>query len=265
MMRHCCENGASCHHKNPSDQKGKTTRFRVALAGNPNTGKSTLFNALTGLRQHTGNWPGKTVLRAEGTYSFKDVTYTVIDLPGTYSLYSNSADEEVARDYIVFEQPDVTVVVLDATSLERNLNLALQVLEMSERVVVCLNLMDEANRKGIRIDDRKLSSKLGVPVVKTAARDGKGLTELKETVEGVARGHIQTRPFRIRYSDEMEEKIKTIEADIRTIFGNDLPSRWIALRLLDGDPSLTEALKKRIGKEESTDGAIAQPPYPAEA
>ena len=156
--------------------------YLVALAGNPNTGKSTVFNTFTGLRQHTGNWPGKTVARAEGTYTYRDTRFKVVDLPGTYSLQAGSPDEEVARDFILFGLPDVTVVVVDATRLERNLNLALQILEITDRVVVCLNLVDEARRHGIAIDDRKLSELLGVPVVVTVARTGEGIPELRDAV-----------------------------------------------------------------------------------
>lgn len=134
------------------------SQFTVAFAGNPNTGKSTLFNLLTGMRQHTGNWAGKTVITAEGEFKHKDHTYLAVDLPGTYSLYSNSADEEAARDYIIFEQPDVTLVVLDATSLERNLNLALQVLEITGQTVVCINLIDEARKLGIDTSRRACCS-----------------------------------------------------------------------------------------------------------
>ena len=143
--------------------------YVVALAGNPNTGKSTVFNALTGLRQHTGNWPGKTVARAEGGFSVGGQRYKLVDLPGTYSLLSASLDEQIARDFVLFGKPDVTVIVVDATRLERNLNLVLQVLEITDRAVVCLNLIDEARRKGLDVDDRRLARDLGVPVVATSA------------------------------------------------------------------------------------------------
>jgi Fe2+ transport system protein B len=162
--------------------------YVVALAGNPNTGKSTVFNALTGLRQHTGNWPGKTVTRAEGGFEYGDSRYKIIDLPGTYSLLATSLDEEVARDFILFGQPDVTIIVVDATRLERNLNLTLQVLEITDRSVVCLNLMDEAERRGIQVDDRRLARDLGVPVVPTSARYNQGIPELLQAVDDVATG-----------------------------------------------------------------------------
>ena len=150
----------------------------VALAGNPNTGKSTVFNAMTGLKQHTGNWPGKTVARAEGGFSSGGQRYKLVDLPGTYSLLSASLDEQIARDFILFGKPDVTVIVVDATRLERNLNLVLQVLEITDRAVLCLNLVDEARRKGIGVDSRRLARDLGIPVVETSARYDEGLDEL---------------------------------------------------------------------------------------
>ena len=160
----------------------------VALAGNPNTGKSTLFNALTGLKQHTGNWPGKTVTRAEGGFEFNKVRYKLVDLPGTYSLLSASHDEEIARDFLLFGRPDVTIVVIDATALERNLNLVLQVLEITDRVVVAVNLMDEAKRKGIEVDLRSLSRDLGVPASASSRAPARACTRCSRPVDGVASG-----------------------------------------------------------------------------
>jgi len=166
----------------------------VALAGNPNTGKSTVFNALTGLRQHTGNWPGKTVTRAEGTFTAGGKRVRIVDLPGTYSLQAASVDEEVAREFLLYGAPDVTLIVLDATRLERNLNLALQILEITPRVVLCVNLLDEAERHGIEVDLPGLEKELGVPVVGAAARSGRGIREVIEAVLNVASGEITPRP-----------------------------------------------------------------------
>lgn len=211
---------------------------RIALAGNPNTGKSTLFNTLTGLKQHTGNWPGKTVVHAEGSFEHKGQQYVLVDLPGTYSLFSNSADEEVARDYIIFDQPDATIVVLDATSLERNLNLALQVLEMTNNVIICINLIDEAEKKGIRVDERRLARELGVPVVKISARNKKGINRLLDTLNQLVSGQIVTTPYRMKYSKEIEDAITKVESKLEGYFDDKYPSRWVALRLLDGDEEL---------------------------
>jgi len=216
----------------------------VALAGNPNTGKSTVFNALTGLRQHTGNWPGKTVTRAEGAFSYGGKRFKVVDLPGTYSLLATSADEEVARDFILFGRPDVTVVVVDATRLERNLNLVLQVLEITDRAVVCLNLMDEAERNGIRVDHRALARDLGVPVVPTAARSGRGLSELLEAIDGVATGAVATKPHRIDVQGgALSEALERLVPRIRELYPELPNARWVALRLLEEDPAIVEALK----------------------
>ncbi len=228
--------------------------FRIALAGNPNTGKSTLFNLLTGMRQHTGNWPGKTVIHAEGEYTHKGIDYTIVDLPGTYSLHSNSADEEVARDYIIFERPEVTLVVLDATSLERNLNLALQVLEMTDRVIVCLNLMDEAKKKGIEVNSEVLSKKLGAPVVKISARNKTGIKELLDLVADMAKGEVNTNPYRMKYSEEIEKKLDELAPKVRQMIGDDFPIRWISLRLLDGDESIIDSLNNYFQRERKKGG-----------
>lgn len=217
--------------------------YVVALAGNPNTGKSTIFNALTGLRQHTGNWPGKTVTRAEGGYNYGDANYKLVDLPGTYSLLSTSADEEVARDFILFGQPTVTVVIIDATRLERNLNLALQILEITDRVVVALNLMDEAERHGLKIDIRQLSKQLGVPVIPMVARKGLGMKELLQAIAEVARGEYVTRPHRIRQNDpKLDRALNTLVEQINERFPGLPNARWVALRLLDGDDSIEQAI-----------------------
>jgi Fe2+ transport system protein B len=218
--------------------------YVVALAGNPNTGKSTVFNYLTGLRQHTGNWPGKTVTRAEGGFSYNDARYKLVDLPGTYSLLSTSTDEEVARNFILFGQPDVTVIVADATRLERNLNLVLQILEITDRAVVCLNLVDEAKRKRMKIDERTLSKDLGVPVVPTAARSGQGMQELLKAISEVASGEYVCRPHRVKAeSKTLKKAIDQLVGKIEAAFPG-LPNvRWVALRLLEGDQYIIEAVK----------------------
>ncbi len=159
-----------------------TEQHTIALAGNPNAGKSTLFNALTGARQHVGNWPGKTVEKKEGTWQHDGHEYEVVDLPGTYSLTAYSLEEIIARDYIVDQHPDVVVAVVDAANLERNLYLVVQILEMGAQVVVALNMSDIADSRGIKIDVPKLSQALGAPVVPTVASKGQGLDRLKETI-----------------------------------------------------------------------------------
>ncbi len=219
--------------------------YVVALAGNPNTGKSTVFNALTGLRQHTGNWPGKTVTRAEGGFASGGRRYKLVDLPGTYSLLSTSLDEDVARDFILFGQPDVTVIVVDASRLERNLGLVLQVLEITNRVVVCLNLMDEARRHGLAVDARLLAKKLGVPVVATAARSGEGLAELNQAIAEVASGEVvcKPRPQKVQ-SPELKRAMAELAQQIGGVFPGIPNSDWVALRLLDGDDRIIQAVER---------------------
>ncbi len=220
----------------------------IALAGNPNTGKSTVFNALTGLRQHTGNWPGKTVLQTKGTFIHNGRKYTLVDLPGTYSLLANSIDEQVARDFICFAQPEATIVVVDATCLERNLNLALQVMEITDKVILCVNLMDEARRKHLRIDIKGLSKALGIPVVATTARNKEGLPELLDITCKVVSKQLEPNPKAVRYSPEVEKAISRLEPQIKALFGDNINFRWIALRLLDGDINLIQNLEKYHGR-----------------
>lgn len=246
VVKSACE---TCAHFNAEGMKklGINTEnfdFVVALAGNPNTGKSTVFNALTGLRQHTGNWPGKTVTRAEGGFQYNEQKYKLVDLPGTYSLLSTSTDEEVARDFLLFGRPDVTVIVADANRLERNLNLVLQVLEITDKAVLCLNLMDEAKRNNIIIDQRTLARDLGIPVVATSARYKEGIPELIQTISEVANGTIVCKPHRIKnVPPNIEKAVKKLSNEIEKEFPGIANSRWLAFRLLEGDTQIIEALK----------------------
>ncbi|MDH4069148.1 MAG: 50S ribosome-binding GTPase [Ignavibacteria bacterium] len=238
--------------------------YVVALAGNPNTGKSTVFNALTGLRQHTGNWPGKTVSRAEGGFSFSDRKYKLVDLPGTYSLMSTSTDEEIARNFILFGQPDVTVIVVDATRLERNLNLVLQILEITDRVVVCLNLIDEAERHGVRIDERLLAKELGVQVIPTAARQRTGLPELLRAIHDVATGNYINQPHRVRNQHKrLERAVSELAEMIERRFRGLRNSRWVALRLLEGDTVISQSVSAGDLQNISVAGVPGQQQEPA--
>ncbi len=224
--------------------------FVVALAGNPNVGKSTILNDLTGLKQHTGNWPGKTVTRAEGAFGYKEKKFKIIDLPGTYSLLSTSADEEIARDFILFGKPDVTLVVVDSTKLERNLNLVLQILEITDKVVVALNLFDELRRKNIKLDARRLSADLGVPAVPVVARSKEGINELIDYVWQVASGEYVCKPKRVKkFNGKIQKAIDDLTADVKKLFPNLPNARWIAMRLLEGDMQIEEAIKNgELGK-----------------
>ena len=228
----------------------------VAVAGNPNVGKSTVFNQLTGLNQHTGNWPGKTVTNAQGTYSYKDEKFILVDLPGTYSLLASSLEEEIARDFICFGKPDMVLVILDATSLERNLNLVLQILEITQDVVVCVNLLDEAKKKNIEIDLDELSLQLGVPVVGTSARSKEGLEELKEEVYNVSLKKKKTFKIKIEYDQEIEHCIEILESSVENLTQNKIDSRWVSLKILDTDEKLIDSISAYIGLDMLSDKGL---------
>lgn len=219
--------------------------FTIALAGNPNVGKSTIFNALTGMHQHTGNWPGKTVANASGICEYKKKKFLFVDIPGTYSIMSHSQEEEIARDYICFSHPDATVIVLDATCLERNLNLVFQTMEITPHVIVCVNLLDEAKKKGIEINLPHLSKLLGVPVVGTTARKPKTLQKLLNVIEEVCTKKIETKPKCVHYLSEIESQIEEIAKELPKTVPLYL-HRWVSLKLLDGEPSILSSISEHL-------------------
>ncbi len=224
---------------------------KIALAGNPNVGKSTVFNALTGLKQHTGNWAGKTVLNAEGNCTISGREYRLVDIPGTYSLIAHSHEEEVAADYICFGNPSGVIVVCDAGCLERNLNLAIQILEVTGNVIVCVNLIDEAEKAGIRVDKGELEKSLGCPVVLTAARNKKGLNELcskfKEFDE-------KRKPLKIDYGDAAEAEIEKLIP----FMPEGLNKRWCAARLLEGCEHVSEEIYSRCEDSQKLRGFVQE-------
>lgn len=214
----------------------------VAIAGNPNVGKSTLFNALTGMNQHTGNWAGKTVSNAKGYCNSENFCYTLVDIPGTYSLMAHSAEEEVARNFLCFEHPQAVVVVCDATCLERNLNLVLQTMEISKNVIVCVNLLDEAKRKKIKIDLDLLSKKLGVLVVGTVARKKKSITNLINTLDKSLIENQKNDYFYVRYPDIIENAINILTPALEEKADKKINTRWLALKLLENDTSMNKEI-----------------------
>lgn len=255
--------------------------YTVALAGNPNVGKSTIFNSLTGMHQHTGNWTGKTVANATGKAIINDKEFTFVDIPGTYSIMSNSEEEEIARDYICFGNPDVTVIVVDSTCLERNLNLVYQIMEITDNIIVCVNLLDEAKKKKIKIDLKKLENLLGVPVVGTVARDKQTLENLKKTIYKVCEVEIKPYTKTVRYEQEIEENLEKIVEKLNTdLLVNEYSEirniatdieveenkiskklyRWIAIKLIDGEEkilkSIQENLELNLGEQEIRQSVI---------
>ncbi len=241
------KNSKASEHLSDKKTKRKHEKdFIIAVAGNPNVGKSTLFNALTGLNQHTGNWPGKTVANARGEFKYKNKNFVLVDLPGTYSLMANSTEEEIARDFICFGESDLVVVVVDATCLERNLNLALQILEITKNVIICVNLMDEARKKKITIDIDELSLQLGVPIIGTNARSKKGLEELKNEIFEICVNNKKTYDIKTQYNEIIENALAELEPIVKNLVKNKLNPRWLSLKLLDMDEKLHKTLNNYL-------------------
>ena len=218
--------------------------FTIALAGNPNVGKSTIFNCLTGMHQHTGNWPGKTVENATGNVLIYDKNFTFVDIPGTYSIMSNSEEEEIARDYICFEKPNVTVVVADATCLERNMNLLFQIMEITPDVILCVNLLDEAKNKKIKINLDKLETLLGIPVVGTTAKKKKTLEKLKDVIYKVATREKIPNPKKVIYDKIIEDCILDVKNKLNGSNYNDDFLRWVSIKIIDGEKGILNSIKK---------------------
>ncbi len=230
----------------------------VALAGNPNSGKTTLFNELTGARQHVGNYPGVTVEKKEGTYTHQDFKLHIVDLPGTYSLTAYSLEEVVARDYLVDEKPEVVINIVDSSNLERNLYLAVQFLEMGIPVCIALNMIDVAKKRGIKINAEKLSTLLGVPIVPTIARTGQGKKELMESAAHIVQEKKQFDALKISYGDDVDRAMLDMQKEIEahSFLTDTYPVRWIALKYMEKDEQILSQ-----GKKLNTENHLSQMHY----
>lgn len=229
---------------------------KIALIGNPNTGKSTIFNSLTGLKHHTGNWSGKTVGNEMGYFNVEDKKFALYDLPGIYSLFSHSAEEYHAMEFIVKESPDITIVVADANTLERNLLLPLQIMEMTQNVILCLNLMDEAKQNNIKINTEKLEAELGIPIIKMVARDGMGLDKLKRVVYDMSKGYIVNKPILTEISSLLPTTFSYLETNLKGSVAKEMNNSFYYSFLLDKESNFLELLSNNIKSNEDFENHI---------
>jgi len=220
----------------------------IALAGNPNSGKTTVFNNLTGARQHVGNWPGVTVEKKEGSCSYQGYSIRVVDLPGVYSLTAYSPDEVIARNFIVDQKPDAVVDIVDASNLERNLYLAVQILEMGAPLIIALNMMDMAESRGYHIDIKALAQEIGAPVVPMVANRNRGTDELLKEIVNVFEGKAIKKKIKLYYGSELEEHINELEALIShdEELSHRFSPRWLAIKLLEQDKEVLEKIESKL-------------------
>ncbi len=220
----------------------------IALAGNPNSGKTTVFNNLTGARQHVGNWPGVTVEKKEGSCSYQGYSIRVVDLPGVYSLTAYSPDEVIARNFIVDQKPDAVVDIVDASNLERNLYLAIQILEMGAPLIIALNMMDMAESRGYYIDFKALAQEIGAPVVPMVANRNRGTNELLKEIVNVFEGKAIKKKIKLYYGSELEEHINELEALIShdEELSRQFSPRWLAIKLLEQDKEVLEKIVSKL-------------------